>query len=90
MLVRLGGNTYVAAYGILLNVSYVLICIFSGIAQSTQPIVSSNYGANMLKRAKKSFVYGSLTSVIFGILSYIFVYILQKIYQNFLQMVILN
>lgn len=75
VLVRLGGNTYVAAYGILLNVSYVLICIFSGIAQSTQPIVSSNYGANMLKRAKKSFVYGSLTSVIFGILSYIFVYI---------------
>lgn len=75
VLVRLGGNTYVAAYGILLNVSYVIICIFSGIAQSTQPIVSSNYGANMLKRAKKSFVYGFSTSVIFGILSYIFVYI---------------
>ena len=75
VLVRLGGNTYVAAYGILLNVSYVIICIFSGIAQSIQPIVSSNYGANMLKRAKKSFVYGFLTSVIFGILSYIFVYI---------------
>lgn len=75
VLVRIAGDVYVAAYGILLNVSYVLICIFSGIAQSTQPIVSANYGANNLKRANKAYIYGFTTSTIFGILSYIFVYI---------------
>lgn len=72
--VRLGGNAYVAAYGIISNVSYVLICIFSGIAQSIQPIVSSNYGAKLYDRAKKSFIYGFITSIIFGVLAYILVF----------------
>lgn len=78
VLIRLGGNIYVAAYGILLNVSYVVISIFSGIAQSIQPIVSSNYGAGNIKRVNKACIYGILTSGIFGILSYIFIFIFSK------------
>lgn len=74
VLVRIGGNIYVAAYGILLNVSYVLICIFSGIAQSIQPIVSLNYGAKLYGRVKKSFIYGFLTSITFGVSAYILVF----------------
>lgn len=74
VLVRIGGDVYVAAYGILLNVSYVFICIFSGIAQSIQPIVSINYGCNNFKRAIKAYRYGFTTSSLFGILSYVFVY----------------
>ena len=73
ILVALGGNTYVAAYGIILNVSYVVICIFSGVAQSIQPIVSLNYGANYMKRAKKSFIYGFSTSVFLGIIANVLV-----------------
>lgn len=71
VLVRLGGNVYVAAYGIILNVCYVIICIFSGIAQSIQPIVSINYGHNLIKRYKTIFRYGLMTSFLVGILSYV-------------------
>lgn len=71
ILVRLGGNIYVAAYGIILNVSYVIISIFSGIAQSTQPIVSMNYGYGLIERAKKVFRYGFITSVFIGIASFL-------------------
>lgn len=78
VLVVLGGNTYVAAYGIILNVSYVVICIFSGVSQSIQPIVSLNYGANLIDRAKKSFKYGVITSVSFGIIAYTTVYLFAK------------
>lgn len=78
VLINIGGNIYVAAYGIILNVSYVIISIFSGIAQSTQPIISSNFGANKFSRCKKALKYGVMTSVIFGILSYIFVFIFSK------------
>lgn len=78
VLITIGGNIYVAAYGIILNVSYVIISIFSGIAQSTQPIISSNFGANKFSRCKKALKYGVMTSVIFAILSYIFVFIFSK------------
>ncbi len=78
VLIRLGGNVYVAAYGILLNVFYVLVSIFSGIAQSVQPIISSNYGVKNIKRVKESCLYGILTSGIFGILSYGFVYMFSE------------
>ncbi len=71
VLVRIGGNIYVAAYGIILNVCYVIICIFSGIAQSIQPIVSLNYGHNLIKRARTVFRYGFITSISIGILAYL-------------------
>lgn len=71
ILVRLGGNIYVASYGIILNVSYVIICIFSGIAQSIQPIVSINYGHSLIKRAKRVFIYGFITSIFIGVSSFL-------------------
>lgn len=71
ILVRLGGNIYVASYGIILNVSYVIICIFSGIAQSIQPIVSMNYGHNSIKRTKTVFRYGFITSIFIGVSSFL-------------------
>lgn len=71
VLVRLGGNIYVAAYGIILNVCYVIICIFSGIAQSIQPIVSTNYGNNLTKRYRTIFRYGLMTAFVVGVLAYV-------------------
>ena len=75
ILIMIGGNTYVAVYGILLNVSYVIISICSGIAQSIQPIVSTNYGEKLINRAISAFKYGVLVSVIFGIFLYIFIFL---------------
>lgn len=78
VLVTIGGNIYVAAYGIILNVSYVIVCIFSGVAQCIQPIVSSNFGADKFSRCKKTFIYGFITSVIFSLVSYVLIFIFSK------------
>ncbi|WMJ83235.1 MATE family efflux transporter [Oscillospiraceae bacterium LTW-04] len=42
---RLAGNIGVAAYGIIANISIVVISIFTGVAQGIQPIISRLYGA---------------------------------------------
>lgn len=44
IILHLQGNTGVAAYGVVANLSLVVISIYTGIAQGTQPILSRVYG----------------------------------------------
>lgn len=44
ILLGLEGNSGVAAYGVIANLSLVVTAIYSGIAQGVQPILSSSYG----------------------------------------------
>ena len=44
----IGGNTAVAAYGIVANVALFAVAIFTGIAQGVQPLVSDYYGRGVL------------------------------------------
>lgn len=44
IILSLKGNTGVAAYGIIANLSLVIVSIYTGIAQGIQPIISKNYG----------------------------------------------
>ncbi len=44
IILRLEGNTGVAAYGVIANLSLVVLSIFTGIAQGIQPLVSRNHG----------------------------------------------
>lgn len=56
ILLRLAGNVGVAAYGVIANLSLVVIAIYTGIAQGIQPIVSrctgqgDRHGAGMVLR----------------------------------------
>ncbi len=45
IIVRLQGNVGIAAYGVIANLSLVVLSIYTGIAQGIQPLISSNYGA---------------------------------------------
>lgn len=45
IILKLQGNTGVAAYGVIANLSLVVIAIYTGIAQGIQPVISSNYGS---------------------------------------------
>lgn len=45
IIMKLQGNIGVAAYGVIANLSLVVISIYTGIAQGIQPIISRNYGA---------------------------------------------
>lgn len=59
-------NTAVAAYGIIANISLVVISIFTGISQGIQPIVSSDKNGNALKFLK----YACVTAVAFSVIIY--------------------
>ena len=45
IILRLQGNVGIAAYGVIANLSLVVISIYTGIAQGVQPLLSSYYGA---------------------------------------------
>ncbi|WP_124100059.1 MATE family efflux transporter [Ruminococcus sp. Marseille-P6503] len=44
IILRLEGNVGVAAYGVIANLSLVIIAVYTGIAQGIQPIISRSYG----------------------------------------------
>lgn len=44
LILRLAGNTGVAAYGVIANMSIVAVAIFNGISQGSQPLFSEYFG----------------------------------------------
>lgn len=68
------GNTGVAAYGVVANLSLVIISIYSGIAQGIQPLVSKYYGAGNHKNTHLIFRYAVITIVILSVLIYLGVF----------------
>lgn len=47
LILHLTGNVGVAAYGVVANVSLVVMAIFNGVANGTQPLMSECYGQSM-------------------------------------------
>ncbi len=64
ILYSLQGNTGVAAYGIVANLSLVVLAIFTGIGQGIQPLLSSNFGAGNRKDFEKIFRYALVSMLI--------------------------
>lgn len=44
IILRLAGNTGVAAYGVVANISMVAVAVFNGVSQGSQPLFSRYYG----------------------------------------------
>lgn len=63
ILLKITGNIGVAAYGVIANLSLVVISIYTGIAQGMQPLVSQAYGMGSQSRLKQILYYG-LSSVV--------------------------
>ncbi len=75
IILRLEGNTGVAAYGVIANISLVVISIYTGIAQGIQPLVSREHGYGHL-RARRLFLNDALiTMTVFSVLAYVFLYV---------------
>ncbi|WP_161878237.1 MATE family efflux transporter [Alkalibacterium sp. MB6] len=66
----LEGNAGLAAYGIIANIGFVVLSLFTGIAQGTQPLLSESYGYNDLKQMKQVLKLSLLTSGLLSILVY--------------------
>lgn len=64
LILRLAGNTGVAAYGVIANISLVVISVFTGIAQGGQPLMSAAYGNRRIKDIKNLLIFSSAAALI--------------------------
>ncbi|MDO4556664.1 MAG: MATE family efflux transporter [Lachnospiraceae bacterium] len=71
LILRFAGNVGVAAYGIIANVSMLAFSVLNGIAQGSQPLVSSYYGKNDVSQLYKVRKLTLLTSGIASIAIFI-------------------
>ena len=76
IILNLIGNVGVAAYGIVANLSLVVIAIYTGIAQGIQPLISKSYGRNDLKSIKLIFKYAMITMSIISCILYLIIFFL--------------
>ena len=74
MILHLQGDVGVAAYGIIANLSLVVIAIFTGIAQGIQPLLSRSYGSKNGKDVHTISRYAMLTMLALSLLLYIGVF----------------
>lgn len=70
LVLNLQGTVGVAAYGVIANLSLVLISIYTGIAQGIQPIISSAYGKDDHTPIRQTAKYGIFTELILSALIY--------------------
>ena len=67
-IVGLTGNIGVAAYGIIANTGCVLLAIFNGLIQGSQPLMSDYYAVDMRRREKQTLRLALGGSLAFGLL----------------------
>jgi Na+-driven multidrug efflux pump len=73
VILRIEGNVGVAAYGIVANIAIIPICIFTGVAQGIQPLISKGYGIGDNVLIRKNLKYAitlvfALALVVYGII----------------------
>lgn len=70
------GNAGIAAYGVLTNLSLVIIAVYTGISQGVQPLISESYGAGDQKHMHRGFVYSMVTVAIVSGVIYLILFTL--------------
>ncbi|WP_319201207.1 MATE family efflux transporter [uncultured Ilyobacter sp.] len=66
---RIGGDTAVAAYSIILNINILLYLVFLGVSQASQPLFSVNYGGGLHKRVWETLKLSTLVSGLLGVVT---------------------
>lgn len=70
LLLGIAGNIGIAAYGIIANLSLVLVSVFTGIAQGMQPLLSHACGKKDHENIQKLLRYGILSSTLLACCTY--------------------
>ncbi len=63
IILKLEGNVGVAAYGIIANISLVVVAIYTGVAQGAQPLVSRFYGQGNRQQIQAVLCYAIFTTL---------------------------
>lgn len=74
IILKLSGNVGVAAYGVIANISLVIMAVFTGMAQGIQPIVSLSYGMKKYDETNAYLRYAVITVLVLSALIYAVVY----------------
>lgn len=74
LILGLAGNVGVAAYGVVANISIVVIAIYSGIAQGVQPLLSREYGRSQEKNVHRFLGWAMMLTVILAMVIYVGIY----------------
>lgn len=75
ILLSLAGNTGVAAYGVIANLSLVIVAIYTGIAQGIQPLLSSFYAVGNQKQVQRVMRYAMTTMFVLSWIIYLFLFV---------------
>lgn len=75
VIMKILGNTGVAAYGVVANISLVVLSVFTGIAQGAQPLVSRAHGEGATRDCRRFLRYALLSAIVFSALVYAVIFI---------------
>ena len=75
LILGISGNTGVAAYGVVANISIVVTSIYTGISQAIQPLISTCYGAGEVSGIKKILRYALILMLLLSVIIYVTIYV---------------
>ncbi len=75
LILNIEGNVGVAAYGVIANISLVVIAMFTGMSQGVQPLLSDSYGRGNKKNVNTFLKYAVVSAIFIGIAAYIVLFI---------------
>lgn len=76
IILKLQGNTGVAAYGVIANLSLVVMAVYTGIAQGMQPLISKAWGRYEIRTCKCILSYAMITMAAVSIVVYAVIFFL--------------
>ncbi len=74
IVLKVAGNTGVAAYGVVANISLVIVAVYTGIAQGVQPLISASYGVGNDRQTKIVLRYAMITMLSVSVIVYLLIF----------------
>lgn len=74
LILKLEGNVGVAAYGVIANISLVVVAVYAGIAQGVQPLISDAYGSGDKNSIRLGLRYSMTTIAVLSAVIYLSVF----------------
>lgn len=75
IILKLAGNTGVAAYGVVANIALVIVAVYTGIAQGIQPLISTFYGIGDNRQIRTVLRYAMITMCLVSVFIYVFIFV---------------
>ncbi len=79
IILNLEGNIGVAAYGIIANISLVVVAIYTGVAQGAQPLISRFYGGGNREQIQAVLRYAIFTILALSAILYLLIFVFAQL-----------